>query len=170
MTAKSGTRPERRRRGFERASGLLAERIRKAGEGRGFAVARLLTHWAEIVGAETAAMARPVKVSYGRDGFGATLSLLTTGSQAPLLQMRLPEIREKVNACYGYAAIAHVRITQTAPTGFAEGQAEFTPAPKVPQAPPPEARQKARAAADAVADPGLREALEKLGQNVLSKT
>ena len=41
--------PKRRGRGFEPASGLLKDRIRAAGESRGFAVSRLLTHWAEVV-------------------------------------------------------------------------------------------------------------------------
>ncbi len=117
---------DRRRRGFEPASGLLRDRIREAGETRGFAVSRLLTHWAEVVGEDIAAVARPIKMGYGRDGFGATLSLLTTGSAAPILQMQLPKIRDRVNACYGYNAISRVTITQTAPSGFAEGQADFT--------------------------------------------
>ena len=52
----------RRMRGFEPAAGLVQDRIRKAGESRGFAVSRLLTHWAEIVGADTAACTRPVKM------------------------------------------------------------------------------------------------------------
>lgn len=166
MAPESGRRRERRGRGFERASGLLAPRIRKAGEGRGFAVARVLTHWAEIVGSELAAMARPVKVSYGREGFGATLTLLCPGAAAPLVQMRLPEIRDKVNACYGYAAISHLKVTQTAAEGFAEAPAEFSHAPK---APGPEAAAAAREAAGEVDDPGLKEALEALGRNVLSR-
>lgn len=84
-------KPKRRSRGFEPAAGLLRARIRAVGETRGFAVSRLLTHWAEVVGEEIAAMARPVKVGYGREGFNATLTLLTTGSAAPLLQMQLPK-------------------------------------------------------------------------------
>jgi len=164
--AKAAAQTGRRARGFERTAGLLSDRVRKAGETRGFAVARLLTHWAEIVGAETAAMARPVKVGYGRDGFGATLTLLASGAVAPVLQMKLPEIRDKVNACYGYAAINHVRITQTAAEGFAEPPAKFDPAPR---APSPEAEALARQAAAPVADAGLRAALEALGRNVLSK-
>ena len=89
---------KRRGRGFEPAAGLLKDRIRAVGESRGFAVSRLLTHWAEVVGDEIAAMALPVKVGYGREGLGATLTLLTTGASAPLLQMQLPKIRDKVNA------------------------------------------------------------------------
>jgi len=163
--------PVRRGKGFARTASLLQARIRKASESRGFAETRLLTHWAEIVGEDTAAMARPVKVGYGREGFGATLTLLTTGSCAPMLQMQLGQIREKVNACYGYAAIARVRITQTAPAGFAEGQATFArtvPAASSPT-PDPEIRAAAKTAAEVVADAGLRHALEALGENILTR-
>jgi len=168
------TKTPRRMRGFERTSGLLQNRIRQAGEKRGFAVARLLTHWAEIVGEETARIARPVKVGYGQGGFGATLTVLTTGAQAPMLQADLPRIRERVNACYGYAAITRVRITQTAPTGFAEGQVSFAPAPTLlPGAQPkenPVVRDAARKAVAPVADDRLRQALERLGENILSRS
>ena len=159
-----------RRRGFKRASSLMQGQIRRAGEQRGFAVSRLLTHWAEIVGEETARVARPVKVGYGKRGFGATLTVLTTGAQAPMLEMQKDQIRERVNACYGYAAIERIHFTQTAPTGFAEGQAVFAPARKPhAKAPDPATTQAARDAAAPVTDPGLREALEALGQNVLSR-
>ncbi len=167
MAAKSDQRKDRRSRGFLSAAGLLAKPIRTAGEGRGFAVARLLTHWAEIVGAETAQIARPAKISYGKGGFGATLTLLTTGAQAPVLQMRLPEVKNKVNACYGYAAISHIKITQTAPEGFAEPAVVFDPAPR---APSPAVKARAQEAAGDVSDEGLRAALENLGRNVMSKT
>ena len=121
---------EHRRRGFQAAVQPAGPQIRKVGEARGFAVSRLLTHWAEIAGPEIATCARPVKIGYAKGGFGATLTLLTTGPAAPMVQMQLPRLREKVNACYGYNAISRITITQTAPTGFAEGQASFAPAPK----------------------------------------
>jgi len=159
----------RRMRGFERTSSLLGERIRSAGEQRGFAVARLLTHWAEVVGPDIASAARPVKVHYGRQGFGATLTLLTTGARAPMLDMQKDAIREKVNACYGYAAISRIKLTQTAPIGFAEGAAEFAPAPVQPRKPDEAACRKAGALSEGVADDGLRKALAALGQNVLSR-
>ena len=123
----------RRKRGFERAGALAAGRIRAGSESRGFAVSRLLTHWAEIVGPDIAPLARPVEVGYGR-GFGATLTLLT----------------------------------QTAATGFAEGQAVFEPERKThPEA--AEVTPEAREAAKAVDNADLREALERLGANILSQ-
>ena len=156
--------------GFSQTSRLLQGRIRMASEARGFAVTRLLTHWDEIVGQAVAQVARPVNVSYGREGMGATLTVLTTGAQAPMLEMQKEQIREKVNACYGYRAISRVRITQTAPTGFADGQAVFGKAPpKEISAPDPKIADAAAAATCTVENADLRLALEALATNVLRK-
>ncbi len=163
-------RGERRLRGFEAAAGLLRDRIRSTGESRGFALSRLLTHWAAIVGEEVAARAQPVKVGYGKGGLGATLTLLVQGSAAPLVQMQLPMIQERVNGCYGYNAISRIHLTQTATLGFAEGQTPFALAPKT--APPPPDPAVLRAASDLsreVQDESLRVALEALGEKVLSR-
>lgn len=157
-------------KGFTRAGGLVQTQIRKASETRGFAETRLLTHWADIVGPDVAALCRPVKVGYGRGGLGATLTVLTRGAAAPMLQAQLPVIRERVNACYGYNAIARIHVTQTASTGFDDGQTPFsTPAPPVRDLPaelPPEAVR----ATDDVTDPGLRAALAGLGARIFTKT
>lgn len=155
-------------RGFSRAATLLQPRIRAASEDRGFAVTRLLTHWTEVVGEATAQVATPVNISYGRGGMGATLVLLTTGAQAPMLEMQKDQIRDKVNACYGYRAIARVRITQTAPTGFSDGRVAFTPAPKAARAPDPAVQSAAKALSEDVESDELRAALAALGANVLS--
>lgn len=161
----------RRGRGFNAVSGLVERQVRRSGEKRGFAVMRLLTHWTEIVGEDTAKFATPVKISYARDGFGATLTVLTSGAQAPMLQAQLPQIQAKVNACYGYHAISRVRITQTAPTGFHEGQLAFDgPPPAKPKVATPEVKAASRETVSAVSDDGLKAALERLGENVLSKT
>jgi hypothetical protein len=161
----------RRMRGFEPAAGLVQDRIRKAGETRGFAVTRLLTHWAEIVGEDTAACTRPVKMGYGREGMGGTLTLLTSGPMAPVIEMQKDAIRARVNACYGYNAVSRVIIVQTASTGFAEGQATFAPAPKkvTTPAPDPAIDAAARGHAAGASDDGLRQALETLARNVLSR-
>jgi hypothetical protein len=155
--------------GFARASSLMQTRIRAASEARGFAESRLLTHWAEIVGEAVAAIAHPVNVSYGKGGFGATLTLLTTGAQAPMLEMQKEQVREKVNACYGYRAISRVRITQTAPTGFADGRIAFDHAPAAPAQPDPAMQAAAQVVAQDITNPDLRLALEALAANVLSR-
>jgi hypothetical protein len=157
------------RKGPARVASLVDRDVRRLSEKRGFSETRLLTHWAEIAGAEVASICRPVKVGYPRGGFGAVLTLLTTGAQAPLLQMKLPQLIERVNACYGYAAISRIAITQTAPTGFAEGQAEFAPRPASKPTPSPDTVAAARAQAAGVTDEGLRQSLERLAANIISK-
>ena len=159
----------RRGRGFRAAAALVQAPVRAAGEARGFAVARLLTHWAEVVGEEVAAMALPVKIGYGREGFGATLTLLTTGAAAPVLQMQLPKIRDRVNACYGYNAIARVLVTQTAASGFAEGRPAFDGAAPAIRPVDPALIRAAHALSEGVRDADLRAALEALGEKVLSR-
>lgn len=157
-----------RRKGFRTASSVLERRLRDAGESRGFAVTRLLTHWGDIVGKDLADVTTPVKVSYGKGGFGATLVLLVRGAHAQLVEMQKETLRAKVNACYGYNAIARVKFTQTAPTGFREGQAVFHHKDANGQRPRnPEFIAKANSAVEDVADDGLRAALAEFGENVL---
>lgn len=156
--------------GFKRTSTLVEKRVRKASEGRGFSQSRILTHWEEIVGPDLAAQTRPTEVRYGRGGIGATLWVLTTGASAPLIDAQRDSLREKINAVYGYNAIARIKVTQTAPTGFADGQVQFQhrTAAEDPATPPPKVTAAARETARGVQDPGLRAALERLGENVIS--
>ena len=169
MATRQSYRRESTTRGFKSASGLLQSRIRKASQTRGFSETRLLTHWAEIVGPEIAQQAHPVKVNYGRGGIGATLTILTTGAMAPIIEMQKDQIRDRVNGCYGYNAISRVMITQTAPTGFSEGQVQFTPAPKAPSGPSAQTKAQARVVADDLKDESLKQAIETLAGHVLSK-
>jgi len=163
-----GPSPTRRMRGFEPAGGLVKDPVRAVGEARGFAVARLLTHWPEIAGEATARVTRPVKVGYGRDGLGATLTLLVASAHAPMIEMEKPRLKERVNAAYGYSAIRDIRLTQTAASGFAEGQAQFMPAPAPARADLSISPEAAEVAAP-IRDAGLRNALEALAQNILNR-
>lgn len=164
--AKSASK--RGRRGFAQTGGLLSVQIRKASEKRGFAETRLLTHWAEVAGESVARIAQPVKVSYNRQGIGASLTLLCTGANAPMLQMQLPQIISRVNACYGYSAISRINITQTSPTGFADPAAAFEHKPTKPQITPQQRNQLDTRVSD-VTDAGLRQALANLGENILTQ-
>jgi len=160
--------PKRIARGFVQTGGILSQQIRTVGEKRGFAQSRLLTQWAEIVGPATASIAQPVKVGYGREGIGATLTLLTNGANAPMLQLELPRIKERVNACYGYAAISRIRLTQTAETGFGESGAAFQHAAAKPAVSAEKAADVEHSVSDVQSD-SLRSALAALGLNILSR-
>lgn len=181
------TRPQSRtvRKGARRLSNLLDGDIRRLSNTRGFAETKLLTHWTDIVGGELAALCRPVKVAVPRGAqLGATLTVLTDGARAPMLQMSLPKLIDRVNAVYGYTAIARVQITQTAPEGFgpghapafglAEAQSAFDgpdrrPAPVPDAAPDPQQAARARRVAEGVGDDGLRASLERLAANIISR-
>ncbi len=157
-------------KGFRQTGRLIGKQIRVASEARGFTEAKLLTYWAEIAGQDIAQKCNPIEVKYKRGDFGATLVVLTTGSYAPVLKMEEPKLRDRINACYGYNAIAHIRVIQTAPTGFAEGQAMFLTR-QAPQklVPSPEAKKAAAAHTAQIQHEGLRAALERLGTNIISK-
>lgn len=160
--------PKRLARGFAHTGGMLSNQMRKAAEKRGFAQTKLLTQWPEIVGQTIADIARPIKISFSREGIGATLTILASGARAPELQMMLPELKEKVNACYGYNAISRIRITQTAETGFAETGSAFDHKKPAKQL-SPERIDALQSHVAAIGDNGLRAALEKLGKNVLTR-
>lgn len=161
----------RSQKGFTRASTLVRGRIRDASGSRGFAQSRLLTHWDEIAGEDIAKISRPVEVTYSKGGFGAVLVLLTTGSNAPVLDMEKEKLRARVNAVYGYNAIGRIRVTQTARSGFADGQVEFTPAPKKrPVGPSSHDVSAAQKDVGNIEDNALRDALILLGANIKSKS
>jgi hypothetical protein len=171
-----------RRFRFEPAGGLVSRQVRKAGEARGFAVARVLTHWAEVAGPDLARLCRPQRISYGKGGFGATLVVEAPGAAAPLVSMRLDALRERINAVYGYAAIARIQLVQggsaaASPPGLAEAQAPFAGAGlRSDNLAPPSPARLAQAQAmldtltDGVADPGLKAALDRLALNILGRS
>ena len=161
----------RRKRGFERASGLLQSRIRKAGETRGFAVSRLLTHWREIVGEDLSTFTRPIRVRSDRRGLslGGVLVLAVAGPRASEVEHQIPRIIERVNGYYGYKAVVEVKLTQAIgpfPTAPAIDEATVAAAPSDL---PEEKRQRLDAMTSPILDDQLREALSRLGANVMAK-
>jgi hypothetical protein len=151
--------------GVKAVGSFLPGLTRKAFEKHGFSAATLITDWPVVVGRELAAVTAPERlkwprpVEYAEDGTdapaGATLVLRVDGSQALAVQYGARQIIERINAYFGYAAVAELRIVQ-APVGEA-----------------PAARRPARRTAEplthevaGVADAGLREALARLGAGV----
>ena len=161
-------------KGFKQAASLIAKRVKEASATRGFAQVRLLTHWEEVAGKETAKIAQPVKINYKKKGLGATLTLICNGANAPFVEMEKEQIRIRVNSVYGYNAITEIRITQTAAAGFSEAQANFEVRPTADNQPHlPVASRATREAAQEMAasirDAEFSRALEALAKNVLSK-
>jgi hypothetical protein len=84
--------------------------------------------------------------------------------------MQVPQIQDKVNACYGYSAIAKIRITQTARTGFNQGRVQFGSSEAAKVQLPAELKIAADNVVSDVTDDGLRLALAALGANVMHKS
>lgn len=158
---------------FKPASDLLRSKIRELGEARGFSTTRLLTHWPEIVGQSVAAIARPLEIRHprpraGQPPEGATLTVIALGAAALRIEMEKERIRERVNACYGYNAIAKIRIRQAGPESFAAEVAALERLP--PREPDPQVLQAVQPLTEGVGNTELRLALAALAANVLSKS
>jgi hypothetical protein len=132
----------------------------------GFAYADLITQWPAIVGDDVAQWSEPERIRWPRAGAderkqGGTLVILVTPGRGLDLQHQTPLIIDRINAFYGYSAIAQVRIRQGA-LNRKKAPSRALPALGAEQANALETKL------EEVADPELREALKRLGQGVLS--
>ena len=155
--------------GFKKASILLKKSIQKASESRGFAQSRVLTHWSEIVGEEISSVSIPTKVSYKTDGLGATLTILTSGSSGPILEMQKEFIRIKINAVYGYNAVQKIKITQSSPFALMRKNENTKSIISRKNKPKVEISTSLEKAVNEIDDKNLRQALEELAINVFTK-
>jgi hypothetical protein len=158
-------KPARLSRGFVRAGGLIDAQMRTAAARRGFAQARLRALWPDIAGPEFAAICAPLKLARARGPAGGLLTVAVSGPHAPQLQMLLPLLKERVNAALGPGTVGRIQLTQAA-QGFAEPRARFRPGP---------ARREVPLGAiegelSSIGDGDLRDALETLARNVLSRS
>lgn len=153
-----------------KAVGSFVPRLtRKAFERYGFSAATLITDWPAIVGRELAAYTAPERLKWprgveqnqdapgadSRGRPGATLVLRVDGGRSLDVQHNSRQLIERINAYFGYAAVAELRIVQ-APVHA--GQPVRT-------APGLSARPLTHEVAH-VADPSLRDALARLGAGV----
>ena len=158
-----------RKHGFKKASVLLKKNIQKVSESRGFAQSRVLTHWSEIVGEEISSVSIPTKVSYKTDGLGATLTILTSGSSGPILEMQKEFIRTKINAVYGYNAVQKIKITQSSPLALIRKNENPQSVISKKNNPKVEISTSLEKAVNEIDDKNLRQALEELAINVFTK-
>ena len=158
-----------RKHGFKKASVLLKKNIQKVSESRGFAQSRVLTHWSEIVGEEISSVSIPTKVSYRTDGLGATLTILTSGSSGPILEMQKEFIRTKINAVYGYNAVQKIKITQSSPLALIRKNENPKIVISKKNKPKVEISTSLEKAVNEIDDKNLRQALEELAINVFTK-
>ena len=142
---------------------LTSEFMADAFKKQGFAATELVTRWKDIVGADIAAHAEPIKLQWPREADGepaepATLVLRVEGPVAIEIQHQSGVILERINRFFGWQAVGRIALRQ-APLSR----------PKVKAAPPTlDAAEVARVEATlgAVTDDDLRAALGRLGAAV----
>ena len=148
---------------------LIDRAIEPACRKRGFAGADIVAWWPEIVGPAYAACTAPERVVWPRrvgeeeDFKPATLHVRVEGAMAVLFQHDLPQVIERINGYFGYPAIARIRLVQQ-PIPAAPEARERAPKPLS-----PESEQALRRDLDAITDPGLHDALLRLGRGVRSQ-
>ena len=131
---------------------------------RGLGEAQLLAQWDSIMGAALAASAWPDRLSFPpgerRDG---TLRLRVEPGAALLLQHQEPLLLERINAFFGYRAVARLAYVQAPPR-------RREPSPPRPRKLDPAEEKAVATRVAGVSDPELREALDRLGRAVLGST
>ncbi|HZS64666.1 MAG TPA: DciA family protein [Xanthobacteraceae bacterium] len=129
---------------------------------QGFASAELVTRWADIVGAEIAAHAEPLKLQWPRsshadDARAATLVLRVEGPTAIEIQHLAGVIVERVNRFFGWPAVGRIALRQAPLSGKRQRTR-----PDV----DPSAAARLAAEMPQVEDDNLRQALARLGAAV----
>ncbi len=92
---------------------LMPEVGRTAFRRFGFVQSSVVTRWPEIVGARHARVCAPESIRFppGEKADGI-LQLVVQPAHAPIIQHVVPEIIERVNRFFGYAAVAKVKLRQ----------------------------------------------------------
>jgi hypothetical protein len=142
---------------------LLGPCLVAAFKRHGFASTEIVTHWADIVGAEIAAHAEPIKITWPRQGDvedpePATLVVRCEGPAILEIQHLSGVIIERINRFLGWRAIGRIALRQ----------APLTRRDKRIVPPPPDAEEARRIAQSmtGIADEELRAALGRLGAAV----
>jgi len=139
---------------------------------RGFHEAHVLAHWTEIVGDGLAEFSAPEKLTFSRGTAsdnrgprgGAVLSIRVDGPVALEIRHLEPQIIERINAYYGYGAVERLKITQ--------GPLPLKKRPRFRKIRPLAAEERAELVQklENIEEPGLKEALEKLGERIIGAT
>lgn len=155
---------------FARSVGSFVPRLtRKAFEKYGFSAATLITDWRSIVGADLASYTEPERLKWpkgveiyaetdadDRGRPGAMLILRVDGGRALDIQYRASQIIERINAYFGYRAVADLRVVQAPITRQKTHVSSLR-------------REPERIDLPDVTNPALRAALERMAHGIVMR-
>lgn len=160
--AKEAERP--RINGPRAIADLMPDIGRAAFRKFGFVQSSVVTRWAEIVGRTYSDVSAPESIRFpAGQRVGGVLNLTVSSGYAPMMQHVLPEIIERVNRFFGYAAVAKIAIRQGEVTPL---QPERAPPPRNLKPVPFELGDSLRD----IGDPELRAVLESLAQGLANSS
>jgi len=165
---------------YAKTVGSFVPRLTKpAFERYGFSAAALITDWETIVGADIARYTMPERLKWPkrvdwsadeaaeehRGRPGATLVLAVAAGRALDIQYKASQLLERINAYFGYRAIADMRIVQV---GAIRPASAVAPAPlaATTSISPPKPREELAA----ITEPGLKAALERMAAGLVARS
>lgn len=139
----------------------LAKVTETALKGRPLAERGLIVDWPSVVGEDIARLCHPLKLSFDRRDrrMDGTLSLRVGPGQATRVQHLEPVLLDRINGYFGYRAIARLRLLPAAAPATGGERS-------VPTAGAPAGDEDDDRGDEAIADPGLRAALARLGRAI----
>lgn len=144
--------------GVRHLAALLPRLTRSALGRRGFAEGGIVADWPAIVGPELAASSLPERLVFPHGArSGGTLHVRVSGALALELQHLEPQVIERINGYFGYAAVARLKLRQAPIPPRRVRRPDAAPLP-------PAAAREIDSAVAGVADPDLRAALAGLGR------
>lgn len=161
----------RARQGAKPLADLVGKAMTPACRKRGFASVDILAAWPEIVGERYGERVQPDRLVWPRktsDDSGmtadpATLIVHTDGATALMFSHELPQIIQRINTFYGWAAVGRIKIVQR-PVAVKRKDAPAMPRPLT-----RDEEIRLEGHVEAVADERLREALKKLGAQIIAR-
>lgn len=153
---------DQRRGGLRALAGAVPSIVAPILGKRGLAEAQLISEWASIIGADLAENAAPDRLSFPRgERRDGTLRLKVASGYALEIQHREPQLIERINAFFGYRAVARLHLVQAPPHRTAR------PAPLPPLPLAAREGQMLDQGLAGIEDPDLRAALRRLGASVI---
>ncbi|CTQ52704.1 Zn-ribbon-containing, possibly RNA-binding protein and truncated derivatives [Roseibium album] len=165
--------PVRKPKEAKRLADLVSKAMTPACKKRGFASVDIVASWADIVGDRYGTRVQPDRLIWPRQTeLGdpdaprqpATLVVHTDGATALMLSHESGQVIERINTFYGWAAIGRIKILQKPVSQ------KKTKSPKPLRSLTQSEEKRLDESVEGVENDRLRQALKKLGAQVIAKT